>query len=241
MRFYHYLLFHLFFRFKKAFLFPFSFIFVFNFLILHQNQIYQTMTFNSFCSLLLLSAPFAMCLSCGESKTEKSEQDSIACQIDPNVTQALAEYSITDTVTVRGALYTYEFSFHNDKSAPVITNAEGLHYYQNDVVLTIYRGRSSEEIFTHNFKKEEFKQYVPDGLYENTTIAGFNFNYMELGKHDAFHFITVVGDPDETSDIAYNIAIDISVDLNISTRIVNNIDTEPITDDMNIDPTEDDA
>ena len=64
---------------------------------------------------------------------------------------------------------------------------------------------------------------------------------MELGKHDKFHFIAVVGDPDETTDIAYSIAIDINPDYSISTRIVNNVDTEPISNDMNVDPDEDDA
>lgn len=199
------------------------------------------MSQKTFFSLLLMAAPLTMCLSCGGSNTDKDSQDSIPAEITADGPQALPEYSITDTVTVRGSLYTYEFSLHNDKSAPTITNSEGINYYENDVMLTIYHGKSDEEIFTHNFRKEAFRQYLSDKEYDHITVAGFNFNYMELGKHDAFHFIIAVGDPDETTDIIHNIAIDITTDGNISTHIVNDIDTEPISDDLNIDPSEDEA
>lgn len=187
-------------------------------------------------SLLMLSTT-----ACGDSSKKSENNEVKETKINPNVPQSVPEYSKSDTITVKGKLYTYEFKFHNDKQSPLITNSEGYKYYDNYVELTIYKGKTDEVEFTHTFNTNSFKQYIPENIQAQSSLVGFNFNYMELGKNDKFHFIAVVGDPDETTDIAYSIAIDINPDYSISTRIVNNVDTEPISNDMNVDPDENDA
>ena len=190
---------------------------------------------------LFFAAASALMISCGGSTTQSGSSDSIANDSAQSTVQSVGEYTLQDTVTVQGVKYTYELSFHPNKTAPTITNYEGFEYYENEATLTIYQGKGSDVFYTHNFTKETFRQFVPANLYDHCTLAGMNFNYMELGKHDCFHFIAVVGDPDDTADIAYSVAIDISKSGNMSLRKVEDIDTAPISDGLNIDPDEDDA
>lgn len=190
---------------------------------------------------LLVVATAALVLSCAGNATDADTTDSISTDsIGPKV-RSVGEYTLQDTVTIQGVLYSYELSFHTDKSSPTITNYEGINYYESEATLTIYQGKGSDVFYTHNFTKETFRQYVSEDQYDHCTLAGMNFNYMELGKHDCFHFIAVVGDPDETADATYSIAIDISKSGTMTLRKVNDIDTAPISDGMNIDPDEDDA
>ena len=155
------------------------------------------------------------------------------------------EYKLPySSATIRNEMFALEKLGLIEKthtSSGRVPSSEGYKYYDNYVELTIYKGKTDEVEFTHTFNTNSFKQYIPENIQAQSSLVGFNFNYMEFGKHDKFHFIAVVGDPDETTDIAYSIAIDINPDYSISTRIVNNVDTEPISNDMNVDPDEDDA
>ena len=195
-------------------------------------------THHTIAAVITLSA---LLVSCTGNKTDADATDSIAADTLDDSIQTISEYSLQDTVTVQGELYTYDISFHNDPSAPTITNYEGIEYYQNEATLTIYRGKSSEVFHTIRFTKEDLKSYIPAEMYDHCTLVGMNFNYMELGRHDSFHFIAVAGDPDETADITYIVAIDILKNKSVSMHQVTDIDTAPISDDLNIDPEEDDA
>ena len=121
----------------------------------------------------------------------------------------------------------------------MVTTAEGYKYYDNSVKLYINRGQ--ETVYEHTFTKEAFQSLIPAADYKRSVLAGFNFNYMQQDKHDRFYFIAVVGDPDETSDISYSVGIAIDKNGGISTSIVETIDTEPINNNLNQDPDEDDA
>ncbi len=149
------------------------------------------------------------------------------------------EYNLDGTVEVGGIHYNYEFSFNNDKSLPTVTTEEGLTYYDNNVRLYITRG--SERVYEHKFTKEFFRDLIPESDYKRSVLAGFNFNYMQEDSHDRFYFIAVVGDPDETSDISYSIAIAIDSKGNVTRKVVTSIDVEPINDNLNKDPEENDA
>lgn len=190
---------------------------------------------------IIVAATTAAMMSCAGSTTGSTDTDTIANDNNKQKVHAINEYTLNDTVTVQGVLYTYELNFHTNKSAPTIFNYEGIEYYESEATLTIYQGKGSDVFYTHNFTKETLRQYVPEDAYDHNTLVGMNFNYMELGKHDSFHFIAVVGDPDETADTAYSVAIDISKSGEMSLRKVSDIDTAPISEGLNIDPDEDDA
>ncbi len=184
----------------------------------------------------------AVCLfaSCTGNKTAPSIQDTIASStVSKNTVNKMSEYNLDGEVVVDGIRYTFEFAFSNNTQLPVVTTAEGYKYYDNSVKLYINRGQ--ETVYEHTFTKEAFQSLIPAADYKRSVLAGFNFNYMQQDKHDRFYFIAVVGDPDETSDISYSVGIAIDKNGGISTSIVETIDTEPINNNLNQDPDEDDA
>ncbi len=181
-----------------------------------------------------------MFCACTIGNSDKDRQDSVKSVVPSKSTvNSMSEYNLDGSVEVGGTKYNYEFAFNNDKSLPVVVTEEGLKYYDNNVKLYINKG--SETVYEHTFTKESFLSLIPAADYKRAVLAGFNFNYMQEDKHDRFYFIAVVGDPDETSDLSYSIGIAIDKSGNISTSIVTSVDTEPMNDNLNQDPDEDDA
>lgn len=191
-------------------------------------------------SFAISIAVICLFIGCSGNKTAPTSQDTIA--VSPVSTTAIndmAEYNLEGQVEVEGVKYDYEFAFRNVTDLPVVTTSEGYRYHDNEVLLIISRGK--ETLYEHTFTKESFQSLIPAVDYKRSVLAGFNFNYMQQDKHDRFYFIAVVGDPDETSDISYSVGIAIDRNGGISTSIVETIDTEPINNDLNQDPDEDDA
>lgn len=191
-------------------------------------------------SFAISIAAICLFIGCSGNKTAPTSQDTIA--VSPVSTTAIndmAEYNLEGQVEVEGVKYDYEFAFRNVTDLPVVTTSEGYRYHDNEVLLIISRGK--ETLYEHTFTKESFQSLIPAVDYKRSVLAGFNFNYMQQDKHDRFYFIAVVGDPDETSDISYSVGIAIDRNGGISTSIVETIDTEPINNDLNQDPDEDDA
>ena len=191
-------------------------------------------------SFAISIAAICLFIGCSGNKTAPTSQDTIA--VSPVSTTAIndmAEYNLEGQVEVEGVKYDYEFAFRNVTDLPVVTTSEGYRYHDNSVLLLIHCGQ--ETVFEHTFTKQSFSNLIPAGDYKRSVLAGFNFNYMQQDKHDRFYFIAVVGDPDETSDISYSIGIAIDRSGSIATSIVETIDTEPINNDLNQDPDEDDA
>lgn len=191
-------------------------------------------------SFAISIAAICLFIGCSGNKTAPTSQDTIA--VSPVSTTAIndmAEYNLEGQVEVEGVKYDYEFAFRNVTDLPVVTTSEGYRYHDNEVLLIICRGK--ETLYEHTFTKESFQSLIPAVDYKRSVLAGFNFNYMQQDKHDRFYFIAVVGDPDETSDISYSVGIAIDRNGGISTSIVETIDTEPINNDLNQDPDEDDA
>ncbi len=191
-------------------------------------------------SFAISIAAICLFIGCSGNKTAPTSQDTIA--VSPVSTTAIndmAEYNLDGQVEVEGVKYDYEFAFRNATDLPVVTTSEGYRYHDNEVLLIISRGK--ETLYEHTFTKESFQSLIPAADYKRSVLAGFNFNYMQQDKHDRFYFIAVVGDPDETSDISYSVGIAIDRNGGISTSIVETIDTEPINNDLNQDPDEDDA
>ncbi len=176
-----------------------------------------------------------MLAACGGQQQKGLDIDSVGTAISPDSVSALQEYQMTDTVTVKGTKYTYTYSFRNDKSLPLIVNSFGYTYYDNAVDVVIRKDTSL--IYSHTFTKETFKSHLSDKDISNYALLGFNFNYMKADDHSMFHFITNIGDCDESGSASYPMAIDITLDGKVIITQVKDIETGPQLD-MNVDPEE---
>lgn len=180
--------------------------------------------------------------SCKGNQTNNFEDiDSLKNAPSADKVNSLAEYSMSDTVTVNGTRYNYSFTFHSDKNLPTVINAVGYKYYDNVVDLVITKGGT--EVYKHTFSKESLKDKIPtDGGYSDFVLQGFNFNYLKINDHSKFHFIASVGECDEACEICYYVAIDISEAGVINlTPVSDDVETGSQLPGLNIDPDEEDG
>ena len=190
---------------------------------------------------LTIIAIAILTVSCG--KNAKQNNDTKPERVVETVNKetgiiSLTDYSHEDTLSIRGTKYTYKFSFQAVDSLEHIKNTQGLEYLDNVVNLTILKG---EEVVTkRTFYKSSFKSYVPSELWQNSGLVGFSFNFVRQ-ERDAFYFIATIGDPDETADISYPLEIRITTDGGMTINKAQNLDTEPLRDGLNIDPSADDG
>ena len=122
---------------------------------------------------------------------------------------------------------------------PVVINPQGLEYHESRVHIAIqHEGKS---LFDKKFYKNNFRDIVPSSFLKTSTMVGVNYNYMKLEEdRSAFYFIVTVGDPDETSDsMEYPLELKVATDGSYSLHKAENLETEPLSSGLNIDPSAD--
>lgn len=150
----------------------------------------------------------------------------------------LRNYVINDTVTVAGRLYNYTCTFEPVDTMPVVINPQGLEYKESRVRIDIQQGEN--KVFSKTFYKSNFHEFVPADVLKSSTMVGVNYNVIKGEEdHTAFYFIVTVGDPDETSDMSYPLELKVATDGTFSLKKAENLETEPISTGLNIDPGED--
>lgn len=151
----------------------------------------------------------------------------------------LRDYTLSDTITIGGKLYKYTYSLQHVDSMGVVINPQGLEYRESKVRIEV-KDASDATIFDKTYYKTDFKQFVPQNAIDSYTMVGVNYNFTKRDEdRSALYFIVTVGDPDETSDMAYPLELKISPDGSSSFTKAQNLDTEPISPGMNVDPSED--
>ena len=152
--------------------------------------------------------------------------------------RSLKSYEQSDTITIKGKLYNYKFKFSPVDSLQHIINAQGLKYLDNSVELLI--SLDSSVVIKKTFLKTTFRSYVPEKIWEGTGLVGFSYNFIR-SERDAFYFIATIGDPDETADVSYPLEIRLTTDGGMTIEKAQNLDTEPLREGLNIDPSENDG
>ena len=182
---------------------------------------------------------FAAMACNGEKKPNLPER--IVEDVDPTTgVITLRSYTISDTINIGGKLYNYQCVFEPVDSMPVLMNPQGLEYQESRVSIAINRGDSTS-IFNKTFYKSSFSDHVPADFLKTSTVVGVNYNFMKRDTdRSAFYFIITVGDPDETSDnMAYPLELKVATNGSYTTTKAENLETEPLSTGLNIDPSED--
>lgn len=91
---------------------------------------------------------------------------------------ASESYTINDTVTWQGRVYTYKIIRFADKDAEIVTNEDGQKFYDNQAEVKILRSDSST-FYSQTFTKGSFSRYLPKNLKENGILEGLVFEKAE--------------------------------------------------------------
>lgn len=143
----------------------------------------------------------------------------------------------SDTFEVQGTTYSYEFHFYPVDSLPLVVNAEGLRYHDNLVDLTVRRGATV--VLSHRFSRHSFASMLSAKDMRTSALVGFSYNLTKTDDHSALHFVATVGDPDETAGINFPFDIKVSPDGSYSIEHAQNLETEPLIEGLNQDPSTD--
>ncbi|MBQ0045913.1 MAG: DUF4738 domain-containing protein [Prevotellaceae bacterium] len=150
---------------------------------------------------------------------------------------SLRDYTMTDSITVGGKTYTYTLSLEHVDSMPIVINPQGLEYHESRVKISVNNGNS--EFFKKVFYKRNFSDFVPSHELETSTMVGVNYNYTKQNDNTALYFIVSVGDPDEASDMVWPLELKVLPDGTFSIHKAENLDTEPISTGLTVDPSDD--
>ena len=189
--------------------------------------------------ILYIAALAMMTLEACKGNSENNQQED-SLWVAPQQTNAILDLGVmerSDTITVRGRLYRYNFRFAPVDSLPIIVNPDGTRYHDNEVLLTI--SRDSTVVLRRRFTKQSFASMVPAQELHKLAHAGFSYNLNHADDHSQLRFIATVGDPDETSGINYPVEIRVTADGTYSLHTVEDFETESLFDDLNLDPSED--
>lgn len=181
----------------------------------------------------------ALCLvACRGNQTPQPEERVVE-EINPETgIISLRDYTFSDTITIGGKLYDYTYSLEHIDSMPVLINPQGLEYTESRVRISIRQGETA--VFDKAFYKSNFSDIVPTDFLRTSTMVGVNYNFTKREEdHTAFYFIVTVGDPDETSDMAYPLELKVAPDGTYSFKKAENLETESLTPGLNIDPSTD--
>jgi len=184
---------------------------------------------------------FALPLLCALAFSCKGEQKP---PVEPRVIEEIDEatgiinlrnYELSDTITIGGKLYTYTYSLEHVDTMPVLINPQGAEYHESRVKISIKS--DSTTIFDKTFYKNNFKQQIEKDFLKTSTMVGVNYNFTKRDEdRSAFYFIVTVGDPDETSDMAWPMELKIATDGSFSINKAENLETEPLRPGLNVDP-----
>lgn len=189
--------------------------------------------------ILTIAALSLIAVSCGNKKeSEQSENRYEEKTNDISGVSSTSSYSDSDNITINDKEYNYTYDFHSVDSLPHITYPSGSEYMDNAVSLNIKR--DGEDFVQKTFTKASFKSYIPEKLYETSGLIGFAYNIeRQMTKtFDALYFIITIGSLEDTEEIAYPLEVRIDTDGGMTVKKYEYSETEPLRDDLNIDPSE---
>ncbi len=186
----------------------------------------------------ILAIPFAaaVIMSCKGEQTPPVQERDVESVDSATGIITLRDYQLSDTVTIGGKLYNYTYSLQHVDSMGVVINPQGLEYKESKVSILVKR--EDTKIFEKTYFKNDFKEFVPKEELSTYTMVGVNYNFTKKDDSSAIYFIVTVGDPDETSDMAYPLELKINSDGSSSFSKALNLETEPIHPGMNVDPSD---
>ena len=187
--------------------------------------------------ILYMSAAMLMLLSCGNTTTNDNHEDSL--WTSPAVSNEIIDLGTierSDTFTLRGKVYRYEFRLASVDSLPIIVNSDGTRYYDNDVTLTVRH--DSTVVLRRRFTKHSFASHVPADQMRNSALVGFSFDFTHADDHNYLRFIASVGDPDETTGVNYPVEVRVAPDGTYSLYPAEDFETESLFEGINEDPSD---
>ena len=163
--------------------------------------------------LTLLCAVLTM-TACKEKKQSTEIIVTKQEQQQPAEPTAMHDSDFTEEIQWIGKTYTITISRRADSELPVVSDAQGVKYYDNRFTLSVNRNDGTT-FYSHEFTKADFAGYVDAQYLSGNALLGLVY---EEADGDNLLFAASVGEPDPMSDDYVPLVITLSRTGNLSIR-----------------------
>lgn len=121
-------------------------------------------------------------------------------------TLRVGDYSQSLDVEWVGSVYTVEVNRQADASLPIVKDDNGQRYYDNSILVRVYR-KDGSVFFKRQFTKKDFDAYVEEPYRKNGVLLGI---VLDKAEGDYINMAASVGSPDKLSDEFVPLVVKIS-------------------------------
>lgn len=168
------------------------------------RKIKKLVVYAAFCSM----AGMVLSCSCGDKKTDNASSDPWVRPENLDTIADIPTKEVNDTITIQGRLYRFNYKVSAVDSLPVVTSFSGQRYHDNCVTLTI--NGDSSQLLRRTFLKNDFSGHIPAVALKKSALVDFNYFPAKRSDHSRFHFLAIVGDPEDNDENAYFMDVVIS-------------------------------
>ncbi len=158
------------------------------------------------CGILLFTA-------CNENKGNETAETTEAAQVTDNLPSLpVAAKTWNYDYKVTEADHAYSIALHReaDRSQPMVTDADGVEYVDNNVRIQIHQ--DGKPLFERTFSKDAFSGHIAAADFKRCILQGIAFDRAENG---ILIFGGHVGSPDDDANYYFAIKVDGNGGLNI--------------------------
>ncbi|MBR5062598.1 MAG: DUF4738 domain-containing protein [Prevotella sp.] len=142
---------------------------------------------------------------------EKPKNEVIITKMPPKKavnkdTLKVGDYSQSRDVEWVGSVYTVEVNRQADASLPIVKDDSGQRYYDNSILVRVYR-KDGSVFFKRQFTKKDFDAYVEEPYRKNGVLLGI---VLDKAEGDFIYMAASVGSPDKSSDEFVPLVVKIS-------------------------------
>ncbi|MCD8296545.1 MAG: DUF4738 domain-containing protein [Prevotella sp.] len=147
----------------------------------------------------------------------------------PKIPQKMQSSNYKETIDWIGKQYKININRHPDENMPLVVDAEGNKYYDNNITIKIVRPDGTT-FFDKTFTKSDFASCVSNDYIKQSALLGIVFDQV---SGDNLIFAASVGSPDVLSDEYVPLMLTISRMGNTSIKKDTRLDTNnrPTDDD----------
>lgn len=121
-------------------------------------------------------------------------------------TLKVGDYSQSRDVEWVGSTYTVEVNREADSSLPIVKDESGQRYFDNTILVRVYR-KDGSVFFNRQFTKKDFDAYVDEPYRKNGVLLGI---VLDKADGDYINMAASVGSPDKSSDEFVPLVVKIS-------------------------------
>ena len=154
---------------------------------------------------IILALSLLSLASCSRNKKKDPDNyvvESIQEEVVSNEIHQLQTIEATSEAEFKGKTYTMKVIRRADSHLPIVTDAQGVRYYDNTISLRVTTGDSN--IFNKDFTKQTFASYLEADFLQHSILEGLVFDKV---TDDGLMFAASVSYPESDLYVPFHVVV----------------------------------